>query len=266
LAGLKDVEEPGLESEVLLRHLLDLSRAQLYFDLNTRLDPEKEQAFKKWVERRRLGEPLAYIVNSREFYGLDFWVDGRVLVPRPETELLVEEAIGFCASRPAAVLAEIGTGSGAIAVSLACHLPELRIFATDISLPALEVAKLNAQRHGVERRLTFLSGDLLEPLKSPVDALVANLPYVATEDWQSMPSAAFEPRLALDGGRDGLDPLSRLIDQLKGKINPGGCAWLEIGLGQDKMVVNLVQEAFPDSRITTLNDLAGIRRAVRLQV
>jgi len=265
LSGLTDIEDPGLESEVLLRHTLNFTRAQLYLDLNINLDPAREAAFLNWVERRLHGEPLAYIINSREFYGLDFFVDSRVLVPRPETELLVEEAIRFCNERPAAVLADIGTGSGAIAVSLAVHLPEVKIYATDISPQALEVAMFNARKHGVENRLTFLLGGLLEPLKTPVDALIANLPYVGTSDWQAMPSAAFEPRLALDGGEEGLDQLFRLIDQLKGKVNPGGCVLLEIGMGQNKAVVDYIQEVFPKSRIDTLKDLAGIERVVRMR-
>ena len=132
LSGLEDIEDPGLESEVLLRHILHCSRAQLYLDLNVQLNPDQESAFNQWVELRLRGEPLAYIIKSREFYGLDFFVDSRVLIPRPETELLVEEAIRFCDRRPAAILADIGTGSGAIAVSLAVHLPQVKIYAVDV--------------------------------------------------------------------------------------------------------------------------------------
>jgi len=264
LADLKDIEDPGLESEVLLRHILAYTRAQLYYDLAVELEPRKEAALNKWVERRLLGEPLAYIINSREFYGLDFFVDGRVLVPRPETELLVEEAIRFGNQHPAAVLADIGTGSGAIAISLAANLPGMKIIATDVSPLALEVARLNARKHEVTGRVTFMPGDLLEPLKSPVDAIIANLPYVQTQDWQRMPSAAFEPRLALDGGEEGLDQLFRLIDQLSGKINPGGNVWLEIGLGQSEAVVDYVHRVLPESQIAVLKDLAGIQRVIKI--
>ena len=264
LSGLKDIEDPGLESEVLLRHILSFTRAQLYLDLKSELNSEKEVAFQKLVKQRLHGEPLAYIIHSREFYGLDFYVDGRVLVPRPETELLVEEALRFCNERPAAVLADIGTGSGAIAISLAVNLPGVKIYASDISPQALQVAEFNARRHGVENRLTLLQGDLLEMLKSPVDVLLANLPYVGG-DWQTMPSAPFEPRLALDGGEAGFDQLFRLIDQLKGKINPGGCVLLEIGQGQDQAVVDYLRRAFPKSQIDTLKDLSGIERVVRMR-
>jgi release factor glutamine methyltransferase len=265
LASNKDIEDPGLESEVLFRYVLKLSRAQLYLDLNIDLSPENENAFTKLVERRLQGEPLAYILNSREFYGLAFFIDERVLVPRPETELLVEEAIRFCVKYPAALLADIGTGSGIIGVSLAVHLPRVKIIASDISPQALEVARLNAEKHKVSNRITFLQGDLLGPLKFPVDAVIANLPYVRTADWQAMPSRTFEPRLALDGGKEGLDQFFRLIDQLKGKVNKGGQVLLEIGLGQAKAVTEYLQEAFPESIIEALRDLAGIKRVVRMR-
>jgi release factor glutamine methyltransferase len=264
LSGLKDVEDPGLESEVLLRHILHFSRAQLYLDLNVQLNPDQESIFNQWVELRLRGEPLAYIIKSREFYGLDFFVDGRVLIPRPETELLVEETIRFCDRRPAVVLADIGTGSGAIAVSLAFHLLQVKIYAIDISAQALEVARFNAHRQGVTDRVTLLQGDLLEPLKHPVDAIIANLPYVGTAEWQTMPSAAFEPRQALDGGEKGLYQIFRLIDQLKGKVNPGGWVLLEIDMGQAEAVTGYLKKLYPDRTIETLKDLAGIKRVVKL--
>jgi len=264
LAGLKDIEDPGLESEVLLRHILHLSRAQLYLDLNLQLNPDQETAFNQWVELRLRGEPMAYIIKSREFYGLDFFVDSRVLIPRPETELLVEEAIRFCDRHPSAVLADIGTGSGAIAVSLAVYLPQVKIYAIDISSQALEVAGFNASRHGVTERVTLLQGDLLGPLKHPVDALIANLPYVGTADWQAMPSAAFEPRQALDGGEKGLDQLFRLIDQLNGKVNPGGWVLLEIGMGQAEAVTGYLKKLYPAASIEALKDLAGIERVLKV--
>jgi len=264
LASLKDVENPALESEVLLRYILNLTRAQLYLDLNIEFDTAKERILDEWTKRRLQGEPLSYIINTREFYGLDFFVDCRVLIPRPETELLVEEAIDFCNEHHSIVLADIGCGSGAISVSLAVVLPQVKIYAIDLSIEALEVAKCNACTHGVEEQITFLHGDLLVPLESPVDVLIANLPYVSTRDWQVMASAAFEPRLALEAGDYGLDQLSRLIQQLKGKVNPGGCVLLEIGLGQAQTVTDCLKEVWPDSRIDVQKDLAGIERVIRV--
>jgi release factor glutamine methyltransferase len=264
LTGTKDIENPALEGEVFLRHILNLSRAKLYIDLNVAFDPAKKTNLDGLIKRRLEGEPLAYIINSREFYGLELFVDNRVLIPRPETELLVEESIRFCNGRPNVVLADIGTGSGAISISLAVHLPEVKIYATDISPQALEVARFNAQKQGVETRLTFLSGDLLEPIQTRLDAVIANLPYVKTSDWEFMPSAAFEPRLALDGGESGLEQLFRLIDQLQNKVNPGGCVLLEIGMGQADAVTDYLKRAFPVARINVIKDLAEIERVIRV--
>jgi release factor glutamine methyltransferase len=265
LAAAGDVEDPGLESEVLIRHMLNLTRAQLFTDLSVELSPGQQAAIDLRAERRLDGEPLAYIINSREFYGLDFFVDSRVLIPRPETELLVEETIRLFKDRTEAVLADIGTGSGAIAVSVAVNLAAAKILATDVSPQALEAAGANARRHRVEERIDFLQGDLLEPLKSPADAIIANLPYVRTSDWQAMPSAAFEPRIALDGGQDGLDYIKRLIDHLPGKVKQGGYVLLEIGLGQAEAVILYVKKAFPETRIEVLKDLAGIDRVVEIK-
>ena len=264
LSDLKNIEDPELESEVLLRHILNFSRAQLFLDLNLQLNLDQQSAFDLYVERRMRGEPLAYIINSREFFGLDFFVDRRVLIPRPETELLVDEIIQFCEKQPTAVLADIGTGSGAIAVSLAVNLQHVKIYAVDISAEALEVADLNVRRQGVADRVTLLQGDLLEPLKFPVDAIIANLPYVRTADWRAMPSAPFEPVRALDGGEEGLDQIRRLIDQLQGKVTPGGWVLLEIGMGQTEAVTGYLKKRYPDKSIETLRDLAGIERVVRI--
>ena len=247
-----------------MRHVLNLTRAQLYLDLNADFDPDKKIQLDEWITRRLNGEPLAYIIKSREFYGLEFFVDSRVLIPRPETELLVETAVRFCQEHSAGLLADIGCGSGAIAVSLAVVLPGVKIFATDLSVEALEVARLNARTHRVAQQITFLQGDLLEPLKSPVDVLIANLPYVAKRDWLDMATAPFEPKLALEAGEYGLDSIFRLITQLKGKVNPGGCALLEIGQGQAMAVTDCMNEFFSGYRIDVYKDLAGIERVVRL--
>lgn len=258
------VEDPGLESEVLLRYLLKIGRAQLFLQLEEELDPEKELAFQQWIERRTLGEPIAYIIGCREFFGLDFYVDTRVLIPRPESELLVEQAIHFSLEHPVHTAADIGTGCGAIAVSLAMYLPEAKIYATDISAPALDVARINCQKHGVAYRISLLQGDLLSPLFAPVDILVANLPYVTKIDLARMPSARYEPELALDGGEDGLDKVLQLCRQLKGKIQPGGCALLEIGAGQSHIVADLLRSLFPSAETQVLPDLADIERVVKV--
>jgi release factor glutamine methyltransferase len=267
LASVNDVEDPRLESEILLRHVLQIDRAQLFMNPDNEIEPAKLALFKQRVERRLQGEPTAYIIQCREFFGLNFYVDKRVLIPRPETELLVEEAIQFCREHPVNSIADIGTGSGAIAISFAVlqRDPLQEIYATDISISALEVAALNCKKHGVSDRIKLLQGDLLTPLPCLVDLLIANLPYVKKADFDQMPSAKYEPGLALNGGEDGLEQIYRLFRQLKGKINPGGCVLLEIGLGQSKTVKESLHSLFPDALIETKPDLAGIERVVKLR-
>jgi release factor glutamine methyltransferase len=263
-AASNDVENPSLESEVLLKHILRLDRVDLYLALDRALGVEEEAAFCAWVERRIQGEPLAYIIRLREFYGLDFYVDRRVLIPRPETELLVEQALSFAHSHPVSTASDIGTGSGAIAVSLAVNLPHMKVYATDISAPALEVAKINCLRRGVAERIDLLQGDLLDPLPIPVDILIANLPYVKKADLAGMPSAGYEPVIALDGGESGLDQIFQLCRQLKGKVRSGGCVFLEVGMGQSQAVSDFLHNLFPAAGIEVIPDLAGIERVVKI--
>jgi release factor glutamine methyltransferase len=262
LAGHGDSENATLESEVLLRHILQIDRVQLYLDLEKELDPDREAEFQQIVERRLQGEPLAYIIRHREFFGLDFYVDERVLIPRPESEHLVEEAINCTKGQGVLTIADIGTGSGAIAISLAVHLPQVRIFATDISSAALEVACVNAQKHAVQDRVTLLQGDLLGPLPEPVNIIVANLPYIKNTDIDIMPSAGYEPVSALKGGTEGLDQIFRLVRQIKGKLQSGGCFLLEIGMGQSQATTDFVRKLYPSSSIEVIRDLAWIDRVV----
>jgi release factor glutamine methyltransferase len=286
LAAAGNIENPSLESEVLLKYYLKTDKVYLYLEPQKVLEKAVETAFFQGVERLLQGEPLAYIIQSREFFGLDFYVDERVLIPRPETELVVEEALRFIQSQPVAALADIGTGSGAIAVSLAINLlhspaqnpasqpenPSVQhsvllptIYATDISAAALEVAAINCRKHGLSGVITLLQGDLLGPLPGAVDLLIANLPYVRREDTAAMPSARFEPLLALDGGESGLESIKRLCGALEGKIKPSGCILLEIGLGQGEAVTALLRDRFPAAKIEVLPDLAGIGRVVRVE-
>jgi release factor glutamine methyltransferase len=181
-----------------------------------------------------------------------------VLIPRPETEHLVEKALEIASRMHSLIIADIGTGSGAIAVSLAVNLPQAKIYATDISSEALETARCNARRYQVEAQITFLQGDLAEPSPETVDILIANLPYVKSVDCVS----SAEPHLALGGGVDGLDVIERLCAGLKGKLKPGGSVLLEIGQGQEKRVQELLWASLPESRIETIKDLAGIERVV----
>ena len=194
-----NIEYPTLESELLLRQTLNLNRVQLYLELEHEFNPEYEEAFWRIVRRRLKGEPTAYITGNREFYGYDFYVNQNVLIPRPESELLVEKTLILAKNYRAPVIADIGTGCGAIAISLALNLPQSKIYATDISAPALEIALKNCQKYGVTDKIRLLFGDMLKPLFEPVDFIVANLPYIRQSD---INPASFEPLLALNGGRE----------------------------------------------------------------
>ena len=260
----KNIEDANLESELLLRHTLGISRAELYLNLNRKLTPKQEETFWDSVKRRLNFEPIAYITSSREFYGLNFYIDRRVLIPRPETELVGEEAIVLAQNFTSPTIADIGTGCGAIAISLALNLPQARIYATDILTSALEVARLNCQKHGVSHRIEFLQGNLLEPLPQPVDLIVANLPYVAQSELAQMSQTNPEPPVALDGGSDGLDRIRALINQLKDKLSPKGGLLLEIGVGQAKAVTAMLKGQFPQGKIEIVPDLSGIERVVKL--
>jgi release factor glutamine methyltransferase len=260
----KEIEDASLEGEILLRYVLGLSRARLFSQLEGQIDAEHEKALKKSLERRLSGEPTAYIIGIREFYGLNFIVDRRVLIPRPESELLVEKAIELAGKRKIATIADIGTGSGAIAVSLAVNLPGVTIYAIDISAPALEVAAKNCQTHKVADKVVLLQGDMLEPLPGPVDMIIANLPYVKASDLTALRTLDFEPPLALNGGVDGLDIIRVFCNQAGEKLNPDGCLLMEIGQGQAERVTALLRKAFPSALIEIKRDLAGIARMVSL--
>ena len=255
------IDDASLEGELLLRQALGLSRTQLYSTLEHEIDPEQEAAFRQMVQLRLDGEPSAYITGRREFYGLDFVVDPDVLIPRPESELLVEKTLSLAGNHKAPVIADIGTGCGAIAVSLAVNLPRARIYATDISATALEVAAVNCRKHEVVNRIRLLCGNMLEPLPEPVDFIVANLPYVKLSD---IDNRCPEPLLALDGGADGLEKIKRLIHQVEGNLNPGGCLLLEMGLGQRAAITSLLHRLFPTAGLEVTPDLSGIDRVVSM--
>lgn len=256
------IDDASLEAEILLRHTLKISRAHLYQELDTQISKADESTYYRLVERRRQGEPTAYITGHREFYGLDFYVDHNVLIPRPESEFLVEKALEIARNRDIAAVVDIGTGCGAIAISLAKNLTGIKIYAVDISLPSLEVARRNCHQLGTEDKIEFLHGNMLEPLPGPVDLIVANLPYVRESGIPERGPLSFEPVLALNGGRDGTSMISTLCNQSVDKLAPGGCMLLEIGEGQADAVTDIVREAFSSARIETTVDYAGIVRVV----
>ena len=258
------IEDAPLESELLLRHTLKISRTQLYLSLDDELSPEHEETFWQLVERRLTGEPTAYITQQREFYGLDFYVDDRVLIPRPESEILVERALNYAQNHLVSTIADVGTGCGAVAISLAINLPHIKIYATDVSSSALEVARYNSHKHGTTKQIRFLHGDMLSPIPKPVDLIVANLPYVKESELAQTGLDNFEPRLALNGGPDGLEKICQLSQQASDKLNPDGCLILEIGLGQGEAVASSLRNSYPSGRIEVIPDLSGIDRVISL--
>ncbi|NWJ44506.1 MAG: peptide chain release factor N(5)-glutamine methyltransferase [Chloroflexi bacterium] len=258
-----------LDAEVILRHKLDLSRAELYARLNDEVDDHTSQEYYLLVERRAQGEPVAYITNTREFMALDFYVDKRVLVPRPETELLVEFSINKLQEKgwmdQEIVLVDVGTGSGIIAVYLAVRFPHLHVYATDISDEALEVAAINARRHGVAERIKLLHGNLIEPLDTKPNIIISNPPYTVIA--QVEPNVArFEPNIALDGGPKGLAIFRELFTQAKSGLTRPGFIALEIGADQANDVQNLSKHFFPGSHVEIHKDYAGLDRVVIIEV
>jgi release factor glutamine methyltransferase len=266
------VEDSYFEARVLLGRATNLSAVQIYTEPEQILSQEEEDNLIKLLERRLKGEPTAYILKQKEFYGIDFYVDSRVLIPRPETEILVDAVLDVAMSRnyPTSqlLIADIGTGCGAIAISLALHLPECRVYATDLSYSALEVASWNCRWHGVTEKVSLLQGDLLKPLPESVDLIVANLPYIGKHDiiHLSPEISEFEPRVALDGGENGLDCIERLLLQLNDKINTGGCLILEIGDGQEEKISRLLKVYIKSTNFRFAEDLNTIRRAVIIDI
>ena len=258
-------DTPALEAQVLLAHILHKPRAWVLAHPDAEISTEQDQDLEQCTARRQNGEPLPYILGHWEFYGLDLLVTPEVLIPRPETELLVEQAVKWLRSHlNCRRAADIGTGSGCIAIALATQIPDLHVLATDLNPHTLQVARQNAARHGVAERITFLLADLLElPLGfQPFDLIAANLPYIPTVTLAELPISRFEPVLALDGGTDGLDLIRRLLAQVPSYISPAGCLLLEIENRQGEAVCNLAKAAFPQAQVQLFPDLAGHDRMV----
>ena len=264
------IEEARREAEVLLTNVLQTNRAHLYAYPERELEPRQQELLGNLLERRKRREPLAYILGYREFYGLKILVRPGVMIPRPETELLIDQALLLSremGERGGPVIAEPGTGSGAISIVLATHLPTARIYATDISLEALRVARMNVNKFKVGDRVTLLEGDLLEPVPEPPSMIVANLPYIPSDRIHTLqPEIRWEPREALDGGRDGLDVIKRLLQQAQSKLRLGGGMLLEIDCIQGEALKEMAQEMFPGAESRVEKDLAGLDRVFCLRM
>jgi len=266
-AGIADA---SVEAELLLGHVLGMSKTQLYTEPERGLASAEIKHLWRLVHRRLDHEPTAYILGHCEFYGTDFYVDCHTLIPRPETELLVEKAVELAQRifHPGKqiTIADIGTGCGTIVVSLALALPQAKIYATDISASALRVAEINCQRHAVNSQVELLQGNLLEPLPQPVDMVIANLPYIKNYEFRDLSQEIrnFEPTVALAGGKNGLDKIQQMLEQMPKKLNYRACFLLEIGQGQGEMVTSLINSYFPQANIELIPDLGGIERVVNV--
>jgi release factor glutamine methyltransferase len=261
----RGVETPRLDAELLLAHVLGANRAALFTWPDRRLTPKELTRFRELIARRVAREPLAYIVGHREFFGLDFAVDPRALIPRPETELLIEHVLRLAQDMASSLqIADVGAGSGAIAVTLAVHLPRATLYALDDSPGALALTAENARRHGVADRVLCLQSDLLGSLPAPVDLITANLPYVTTEEWEHLipEIREYEPRSALDGGLDGLNLIRQLLATAPPLLQSGGAVLLEVGASQGAAVTALAGQEFPQADVQLVQDYAGLDRLV----
>jgi release factor glutamine methyltransferase len=277
ISGRLPGDTPDLDAQVLVAHLLGKSRAWLAAHFDESLSVSQLVIVEQAVKRLEAGEPFPYVLGHWEFFGLDFKITPDVLIPRPETELIVEQAILWLQSRPVTNLsslraADVGTGSGCIAISLAHHIPDLRVLATDLSMPALKVAQGNAICHQVNDRVDFVQCDLLPPHPTPLpteshfDVICANLPYIPTETLESLPVFRHEPILALNGGSDGLEPMRNLLKIAPDWLAPDGLILLEIESGQGMTAVSLAYDSFDHATINLRRDLAGKERMVAIRL
>jgi release factor glutamine methyltransferase len=257
----------SLDAQLVLADVLDRPRAWVLAHPEARLGRVEQTSFAEALARLAAGEPLAYVLGWWEFYGRRFRLTPAVLIPRPETELLVETALDVIRRdrRPKRVV-EVGTGSGCVAVTLAAEVPDLRLIAGDVSALALRVCKENLRLHGVEHQVDLVQSDLVESLAGPVDLVLGNLPYIPSASLDHLAVARGEPALALDGGSDGLEHFRRLLRQLRSILGPDAVVFLEIGAEQGPRAMDETRAAFPSASVRVLPDLAGRDRLVTIKL
>lgn len=258
-----------LDAEVLFSYASGKDRVWLVAHGKDSVDPSIEMQFRNYIEHRKAGEPVAYIVGTKEFFGLDFKVNSHVLVPRPETEMLVEMGLEAFDKNPESIVIDVGTGSGAIAVAVAKNNFTVRVIATDISSDALEIAKQNAYKHEVTHRVAFLKGNLLEPVdfNSGNYIILANLPYLSEEEYAVEPSIQKEPKRALVADENGNALYRELFEQLK-KL-PEGVAWTlfaEFDPRHGAWMREVSKEYFPNREISVQKDFAGHERVLSIRL
>ncbi len=264
-AGIPDAR---IEAEVLVMNVMRMARQSIFAEQETEVTEQQQSALNAFLERRFEREPLAYILGQREFYGINVALTPAVLIPRPETEHLVENALEMALMGMESTelsIADVGTGSGVIAINLAIHLPGAKIFAVDVDDAVLDVAAYNIRGHSVGDRVSLRIGDLLDAVPEPVDLIVANLPYIPTGRIPTLqPEVQKEPVLALDGGPDGLDLIRRLLVQAEDKLKPSGIILLEMDPDQVPVVQELALNHFPEGSTSVEKDLAGMDRILTI--
>jgi release factor glutamine methyltransferase len=271
LAAFSD--SANLDAQVLVAHVLGQSRTWTLAHADDAVGEHHATDLDSLLQRLETGEPLPYVLGHHEFFGLDFDLTPDVLIPRPETELLVQKALDWMSQSPdRRTAADIGTGSGCIAVSLAVHLADCRLLATDISLAALNVARLNARKFGVANRVDFVTCDILPPhapamtSEQHLDLVCANLPYIPSATLHGLPVYGREPSLALDGGEDGLDPFRRFFARAPAWMAPGGLMLLEIEASSGPAVLSLAYDALHAAAIHLHRDAADRERLLEIEL
>lgn len=261
--GEKGISSARLDAEVLLAHVLGVTRVGLYMAYDQPMEGPELLRFRELIHRRLAGEPVAYLVGEQEFWSLAIKVDRRVLIPRPDTEALVEVGLRVARSGRLSRIADVATGSGAVAIALAKEVPEAVMVATDASAEALAVARANVERHGLGHRVELHQGDLLAPLVATFDLIVSNPPYVRSAELDTLAAEVkCEPRQALDGGCDGLAILRRLIPDARARLVLGGTLAVEHGHDQGQRVAELFRQS-GYTQVATTADLAGHDRVTR---
>ncbi|WP_432406961.1 peptide chain release factor N(5)-glutamine methyltransferase [Wukongibacter sp. M2B1] len=265
----KKVNTPLLDAQVILCHILDVDRLYLIINKDRKLTKEEAYEYNELIEKRLEGVPVQYIVGNQEFMGLSFYVEEGVLIPRPDTEILIEKILENVDESNSYNIVDIGTGSGAITVSLAKFIEKAHVFSVDISKKALKIATKNANANGVSSKISFLNGSLFSPLddigiKGKIDILVSNPPYIPSKKIEGLQVevSKYEPRIALDGGEDGLDFYREIIDKAPEYLRRGGLIVLEVGHDQARIVAGLMEEKDQYVDIEITKDLAGIERVV----
>ena len=264
---LKPISESyAKEARLLLADVMQTTHEFLMRYPERTLTFQQADEFNRLVTERSKGTPIAYLLGRRGFFDIEVTVTPDVLIPRPETELLVEKAIEWARHRGHCFIVDVGAGSGVIALVLAKHLPNAHVTGIDVSENALQVAQQNSLQLGLDKRVRWVQGDMLRPLverREKADLIVANLPYIPTADLATLEVARHEPHLALDGGVDGLDPIRRLLADVPAVLKPDGLVLMEIGADQGQAVRNLVQQSHPQLQVITVEtDLAGLDRIV----